>query len=266
MPGFRALRRVVPVCLALAIGAPLAISACSDAARDTGGSRVELGTRVTAKGAEGFTNAAGWNVKLDRALVATGPLYYFEGAPVLARALGWLVGTAHAHPGHYQAGETEGEMLEEWSVDLLAGPAELPRGRGVTGTVRSATFSFGEEAAGPVAGELGGHVVLLEGTATKDASSVDFRALADVADVLDLGGKPLVEGCLFEEVELTARSTVSVEIDLGLWLGQVDFGALTPPAGGGVATLEPGTTPHEDFTRGLRKAASYRFSLSKETP
>src|SRR4051812_20424048 len=155
----------------------------------TGGDRVTLATRIELEaGAQSaFTTGAGWSVTLTRVLLATGSLYYFDGAPPLVtrpvrhdweyaqRFLG--LSSAHAHPGHYQAGNALGQMLEPWSTDLMAGATELAVGDGVTGTYRSARFSFGSPPVGPLARQLAGHVVLSEGSAAKDGQETrTFRA------------------------------------------------------------------------------------------
>ena len=139
----------------------LGIEACgSDSG--TSGDRVTLATRVElVSDGQSFTTAQGWDVTLTRAVISTGPFYYFDGAPPLVQlehlprwqlavdVLG--IASALAHPGHYKAGEALGQMLDSWSVDLLAGGAELPTGEGVTGLYRSASFSFTSPPEGPMA-------------------------------------------------------------------------------------------------------------------
>src|SRR5690348_12693692 len=91
------------------LGAAPCIEACG--VDEASGRRVVLSTRLeAAAGADSFTTALGWNVTLSRALLSTGPFYYFDGAPplvlrferprwaTLRAALG--VGEAFAHPGH----------------------------------------------------------------------------------------------------------------------------------------------------------------------
>ncbi len=154
--------------VALLLAVP-ALEACS-ADDTTSGKRVVLRTRIelSSPSAVSFENGLGWHVTLERALIATGKLGYFDGVPPLAQrgpapslggqplrpVLGELfgLGLAWAHPGHYQAGNALGEMLEPWSIDLLDGESELGDGDGVTGTYRSARFSFGSPARGPFAG------------------------------------------------------------------------------------------------------------------
>lgn len=257
--------RSVALCCSLGffVGSPalLTLPGCSSESDATSGRRVALATRFRAVDiSSGFTTGAGYGVVLNKALLATGPLYYFEGAPLEARGPAWsLVKSAFAHPGHYQPGDNNGEMLTEWSVDLLAGPADFPAGRGVTGQYRSATFSFGQGSAGPVASALDGHVALVAGSATALGQELPFVAFADVQDLLDASGELVLEGCAFDEADVRASGTVVVTVNLPLWLDQVDFAAVTLDASG-TAVLERGTSPHKAFIHGLRKAAAYRFS------
>src|SRR5687767_7139382 len=103
----------------------LLLVACSDA---TTGRRVVLHTRITADVDKPITNAAGWTLTFDKVAVSAGPLYYFEGAPLVARSGPTLldrllgIGVAHAHPGHYTEGDALGQMLEASSFDLKRGP------------------------------------------------------------------------------------------------------------------------------------------------
>ncbi len=239
----------------------LTLPGCSSESDATSGKRVALATQFRAVDVtSGFTTGAGYTVALTKALLATGPLYYFEGAPIEARGPAWsLVKSAFAHPGHYQPGDNNGEMLTEWSVDLLAGPADLPAGKGVTGLYRSGTFSFGQGGAGPVASALDGHVVLVEGSATALGQERPFVAFADVQDLIDASGELVLEGCPFDEADVRSDGTVVITVNLPLWLDQVDFAAVTLDPSG-TAVLERGTSPHKAFLHGLRKAAAYRFS------
>src|SRR5262245_55699543 len=72
--------------LGAAILAALVQVACS-AKHSTAGKRVGLQTVATVDPAalSEFTTAVGWNVKLYRAAVAIGALYYFDGEPAVAR-------------------------------------------------------------------------------------------------------------------------------------------------------------------------------------
>jgi hypothetical protein len=132
----KATRQQVPIAL-------FAVSfACSSP--ETAGQRIDVATRIEgeASARTGFENAFGWTIELSRARVAFEHLYYVTGESVGAsRAWNPLVGMAHAHPGHYDAGEVLAEMGEHVVVDLLARGAELGAREGVTGSAHSGTAS-----------------------------------------------------------------------------------------------------------------------------
>lgn len=245
-------------------------SGCGEDA--TGGRRVSLSTRASLApaAAEPFTNAYGWTITLTKVAVATGPLYYFDGSPSVEARLRpeppldmlrrWAsVRAAHAHPGHYEPGNTKGEVLQPSSVDLLAGPLDLPAGAGVSGVVRSARFSFSSPPVGPAAALLEGHVVIVEAEAVKGDLTRTFVATADVADVVDTSGEPRVEGCTFEEADVQADGAVEVEINPAVWLDQVELDAVPESQDGSPVALAPGEVPHKAFTRGLKKGSAYVF-------
>jgi hypothetical protein len=256
--------------LTLALG----IEACGSDS-ETGGRRVVLDTRVTlSDGASSFTTAAGWTVTLTRAVVSTGPFYYFDGAPPLVQrpsrngsrfalsALG--VGTAHAHPGHYQAGNALGQMLEPWSVDLLAGAAVLPTGDGVTGVYRSARFSFNAPPVGPVASALDAHAAVAEGTAERAGDApLRFIATADLADIERSASAGQVEGCEFTELGIEGPGLVTVSVNPKIWFDLVDFAELEP-AGDTPVELPDDSQPKIAFAQGLAQLSAYEFSFSAQ--
>ncbi|MET0409701.1 MAG: hypothetical protein ABW217_00325 [Polyangiaceae bacterium] len=251
----------------------LGIEACASDA-STSGRRVSLETRVElVPEASSFTTAAGWDVTLTKALVATGPFYYFDGPPPLVqRALPWLrqyalsalgLGLAHAHPGHYQAGNALGQMLEPWSLDLLAGPADLPPGDGVTGTYRSARFSFAAPPEGPMAGEMQPHSAVVEGRAERAGESVRlFRATADMSEIARSAAQGHVEGCEFYELDITGDGRVTISIDPKVWFDLADFSELEPSADDTPVELPADSQPKIAFTQGLAQLSAYKFSYS----
>lgn len=272
------LQRVLLGVLVSAAGATLAlcIEACgADSA--TSGQRVALETRVELMpGAGSFTTAAGWDVTLTKAVVSTGAFYYFDGPPPLVRrpsnqarrlrqlALGTLgLRRASAHPGHYEAGNALGQMLESWSVDLLAGPSDLPPGEGVTGTYRSARFTFTDPGAGPMASELEGHAALVEGRAERagEAPRV-FRAVADRADIARSAANGSVDGCELSEVEVTSDGRVTVAVNPKVWLDLADFSELEPAAGDTPLEFPADSQPKIAFAQGLAQLSAYKFSYS----
>lgn len=235
---------------ALAVVGP----SCSD---ETAGRRVTLATTVTVD-ATTFTNAGGWDVKVDRALLSIGRLYYFDGEPVLARRRAFGLGAAHAHPGHYAPGAAVGQVLGGATVDLAAGNASLSPGTGVTGTLRSARLVFGVPPAGPLAAGLAGKVVRVEGKATRAGVTRSFVATASADDLKDASGAEQVEGCAFAVAAVDGDGTITLRVALRTWLDQVDF----DKAPGDPATLD-GTEAGNAFLRGVQKAAAYRLSFER---
>lgn len=266
---------VAILALSLAGGSAALFAGCGGE-DTTVGKQVALKTKVEPgeSAAAPFTNAFGWTITLKKAALSVGPLYYFDGAPIFSaraptrnvreRVAAFLgVGVAFAHPGHYEPGSTKGQMLEPTSVNLLAGPADLPAGTGVSGVFRSARFSYNAPPVGPAAGELDGHVVVLEGEAVKEGASRVFRASADADEVLDTYLEPKVEGCLFEEADVQADGTVVVRVEPSVWLDQVEFEELPESPDGSPVGMAEGMVARKAFTRGLKKGSAYVFRFAE---
>jgi len=259
---------------ALGLGLALGLQACSSEGDATSGKRVVLHTRVqvdelaTAK----FTTALGWDITLTSAAVSAGPLYYFDGTPPLvlgerhdtwqyaARVLG--LGTAHAHPGHYQAGNAMGEMRESSSLDLLGGAVEFPDGEGITGTYRSARFTFSAPS-GPAQKQLGAHVAVAEGKAEKDGELPrHFRAFADLTTLEYSVAEGKIEGCELTQVEVEGDGTITVTVNPKIWFDFLDF--TDTEAGSADAPVEfvEGSAPQIAFVLGITQLSAYKFSFS----
>lgn len=247
-----------------------AIEACSaEGGSGTTGKRVKLSTRVLGedRARAPFKNSVGWTVTLSKAHVSTGPLYYFDGDPIFSRVqrpLDRLRGVflprlAHAHPGHYVAGNAKGEMTTPSSVDLLGPPNALAAGSGVSGPYRSARFTYASPARGPFATQLGNHAVVVEGSATDGTKTVKFRSSADLGDLLDSYNEPKLEGCVFSPAEVSGDGTVTVTVLPSVWFDQVDFVDL---ASDGSTVELAGTAAFNGLTRGLKKGTAYVFSYA----
>jgi hypothetical protein len=260
--------------LVVYLGLGLGVSACGDS---TTGGQVVLHTRLTTDlGADrSFTTNLGWVVTLDRALLAGGPLYLFDGEPAFtmrARPAPWQrlwaalapLGTAHAHPGHYLAGNAKGQMLLPFSVDLMMAPAALPDGDGITGTVRSATFSFAPPSAGPVAGQLGGRVAVVEGSARKDGQTVHFLLSADFTDIASMQKDGQITGCAFDTTDIQGPGTVTVTVKPRVWFNLLDFAQLAAGSSAAPTEAPPGSVAHIAFAQGLGQLNAYRFSFTPD--
>lgn len=265
---------IVALSLAGSAGALLlaaSIEACGSA--ESGGDRVTLDTRLEpVSGAEHFTTALGWNVTLTRALLGTGPFYYFDGAPPIVRllrrqlpAVGAALGLrpAFAHPGHYKAGEALGQMLQPWSVDLLAGGGDLPAGDGVTGLYRSASFSLTSPPEGPVATDLSGHAAIVEGVAERDGVEPrHFLATADLADVERSAANGYIDGCVFDELDIESNGRVTVQVTPKVWFDLVDFSELMPASNDDAVEFPVDSQPKIAFALGLAQLSAYHFSFA----
>jgi hypothetical protein len=256
---------VVLASAALVVGTgPLGCS--DDGGSGTTGRRVSLDVKIAASPeSKQFTNAKGWSVTLTKAVVATGAFYFYDGETLFAGNAprgrsGWgLINTALAHPGHYVPGNAKGEMLTPSSADLLAG-GTLGNGDGVTGLVRSATFSYGSPPAGPLASELGASLIVLEGTATKDAESRIFRAEIDAEELKDTKGFTQIEGCPFAATDMQSDGTVAITVKLPMWFDQVDFND-EPKSIDGKPVLLPAGLARNQLVRGTKAGLAYTFAF-----
>lgn len=257
----------------------LGLAGCSGKGTTTG-KRVTFETRAAAdaevRGA--FLTSFGWNVKLDKAAVAVGSLYYFDGEPAFVEhpvprrgplerfASFFGEGVAHAHPGHYQAGGALGQMLEPGSVDLFATSTKLGAGDGVTGTYRSARFTFAKKDTGVAASELSGHAAFAEGTATKDGdggvATIHFRVWADFPDLAKSVKEGEVDGCEFQETDVENDGTVTVTVKPSVWFDLVDFSKVEPGTAEAPTEIPHGDIAQIGFALGLVQLSAYHFGYS----
>jgi hypothetical protein len=233
--------------------------------------RVVYETRIVADDAieAPIVNAVGWSIKLTRAAISIGPLYYWNGSPSfvatnsrdLLRFLG--VPSAHAHPGHYIPGDAMGQVLTPSSVDLALGEAMLPPGEGVSGIYRSARFTFADKPIGAAVDALAGHVVVLEGEGTKDTMVRIFRAELDLGDTLDAAGEPIVDGCAFpDEPDVQADGTVTIHVAFSVWLDQLKLDTVPESPDGSPVVLARDSAPFRALERGIKKAPALRFQYT----
>ena len=252
-----------------------AATGCDDGgdAGSTTGKRVTFATTIGADSpGTAFTRDDGWTVTLTEASVAIGSLYYYDGSPPISRAPSpapdwrwtslWQPSVAHAHPGHYVAGNALGEMLSPWSADLFAGTTALPLGDGVTGLYRSGRFDFAAPSAGPAASGLAGSVAHAAGTATKDATTVHFTVSADMTALGKQVAEGKVEGCVFEEVNVAGNGTVSVTVKPSVWFELVDFASVAPGTASAPTVIAPGDPAHLGFVIGVTQLSAYRFRFT----
>ena len=105
--------------LSSTLGSGLLGASCTN--ETTAEKRVTLATRMVADDAveTSIVNAYGWSLQLTRIALSTGPLYYWNGSPAVARAtpsdpLRFLrIASAYAHPGHYVPGDAMGKCCNQ---------------------------------------------------------------------------------------------------------------------------------------------------------
>lgn len=201
-------------------------------------------------------NERGWTVTLESAHVSVGPVRFFEGRVLLSRRAprfdlySLIGGTAHAHPGHYAPGDALGEVLTTRTVDLLAG-ATLGDASAVTGEYGSMELTLATPTAATDAqGVLSGHAVRVRGTARNaDGGTVRFDAMTSLPAP--------VAGVRFEKSLDMEAGRVRIAVDLGKWLGRIDFATATDPDADGVYTFTAGSQALNALVRGVEDTSAY---------
>ena len=168
-----------------------------------------------------------------------------------------------------------GQMLTPTTLDLLAGSVSLADGDGVTGATSSAKVTWQSPPQGELAAALEGQVVLTQGVATKDDTTIHFIAKADEPEVRDGDEKAEVAGCAFGPtpgavgVNMDGNGTVTLTLSPSVWFDEVDFSYVVPGASGtsapdanGVVDIA-GTLAWQGFIRGVKKGTAYEFSYAK---
>ncbi len=184
-----------------------------------------------------FTTDTGWRVELSVARMLLGPIYLFENPSPLAgttarsvwRGLGeLLVPTAHAHETFFSGGRVLGEWDREVVFDLLANGSEthvLGRSPGIAGVARSFSLLLqpASAALGAEAAQLGGHSLVLEGTASREGQTVTFQAGLDFPPPVELQRVEFVP----IEVELDDDGLFAVELRPHAWFSGTHFDRLS---------------------------------------
>ncbi len=215
---------------------------------------------------DSFTLDSGHTITLTRAALAIDAVQLFDGPPAVALArpprrgwTSWFIGTAYAHPGHYQAGTALGEVTTPGVFDLFDVPSALGDGDGVTGTFRSGRVAISASAG---ATALSGASVLAEGTATKDGETLAFRLVAPRSELDKSLSAGHVDGCPFTEREAKGDLSVTLHVSPRVWLTFVDF---TGAHGGTPASpviLGPESPQGVAFAVGVAQLSAYRFEAA----
>jgi len=210
------------------------------------GSLVVRGTDVRS-----FEGRDGWQIELERAELAFGPVYLCSGVQA-----GDLCETAR------------GELLETVVIDALDAEAhEVARFAGLDGPVRSAMWDYGitwslsaTRAEPSAAAEMLEGSVFLAGIARNEEGEVlPFAAQVPVAPNLE--GRVVVRASDLFEHTLADGDVLSITVDPSLWLTQVRFDDLLEAARpeGQPASFEEGTQPYRSVSNALTTRAQPRL-------
>jgi hypothetical protein len=261
---------LLPVLAAL-IGA----SACLDAG--TGGRAVTVDFAVTARTDDdetlgAFTTADGWNVTLEEAHVAFGPVYLYENSAPLASLVrvpaaltgalsDALIPSARAHAGDNQfaGGTVLGELAEYLVVDALADDVQKFEGRAALyGAPQSLGLRLPAEAVRGGA-PLFGHQAFVRGTATRgdDVRCFSGGTTPESDARRDVNGLPF-SGTLDDGV------TVTVAVHPNAWLASARLDDLTTTDDNGCLVITEGDPVAAAWSAALRSARS--FSATTAAP
>jgi hypothetical protein len=202
---------------------------------------------------------ADWTIALTRADFAFGPVYFCASAS----ASSGLCASSIA------------EIANVVTIDGLSGvPVSLGAVRGLSGTIRSASYDFGiswfDTTTRPTvaAGAPLGHSLRIEAEARRGSERVSLTANVDVvpqsqgrravptASVCEAGkAAPGAVGC--PDVQ-TSDYRLEVRFDVAAWLRQLDFDAMAA-SGQKPFAIEPGTSEHNTILVGIRNLAPAAF-------
>jgi len=264
------------VSMSVVLGLACLVGCGSEGGGSTTGQRIALHTVITTDPGvhTTFTTGFGWDVSLSRAALGISALYYFDGPPPTAlleppkpslgsRLASLFVGTAWAHPGHYQAGTALGEVILPAPIayDLFsAAPVLAPDADAITGVYRSARLVIPQAA--PADAALAGHVAVAEGRATKHddptSTPIYFRLIADYDDISMSVTDGAVDGCVLDEATVTSPGTITAEVRPAIWVNLVDFSKLDPGT-----ESKPTEAHNAGFSQGVTQLSAYHFAYSK---
>jgi hypothetical protein len=176
------------------------------------------------------TTLSGWQVELEEAQLAFGPVYFCATAAA----------SSDLCPVAVQ------ELAQVVVVDaVVRTPNAVGEVTGVTGSIRSATYDYGiswfttyrQPRAAAVA--PGGHSAQFVGRASKEGVVVRFRADIDV--VPQLAGELAIQGVRLEADLQEPPTALTVTFDAAGWWSAVDFAPLA--AGGSTEVVIAAGSP-----------------------
>lgn len=222
------------VCVLVAL-----LPACSEAVE---AERVDLPIVTDGYGMDRVTTDLGYEIELSSGLVVAKDLQFAIAGEAHASWLHWLsdalVPQAHAHPGHFQAGEVTGELPGRFLLRFASGEQhELGTATLLAGKYRSANLTFGRADEEVVAQDhpLLGHTALLRGRATREGNAFEFTVRIDSPPDRQLVGIPFtVDVTKFSRGPLALRLLTRDPLENDTLFDGIDFALLDVDADGRV--------------------------------
>ncbi len=226
--------------IALLILIVLTIWGCGD---ETAGEALSFDTAaqgVTESGMPNhtFTNSKGWQITLESAVLAVGPVYYYSSqaqASLFDRL--FSIKSAYACPAHaqYDKGTVLGEIRQQVVIDLLAeSPTTTGISEGEKGHCQMFELHFHPPGEIPSASDgaafepLDGHSFAISGIAEKDDVEVAFSGYLTIPDE---GTMRIVES-IPADVVLDGREGLAVtQIHIDRQLTNLDFASIIDESG-----------------------------------
>lgn len=241
---------------------------------------MELPVVVDPRGVTPVQTDLGYSVELSRAVLVVDDLQLTIAGEASTASL-WralaehVIGTAHAHPGHFEGGDVTGELPGHFVLNLLEPEAPMGVATLIVGAYRSGNFTFGRAAPTdglPEGDALLGHTAIFVGVASRGGGSTEFSFVIDAPPGRELIGAPF-------EVEVTESSPAGLRFELltldpvegdSLFDG-IEFDGLSTQAardeGARVAVHPASTAPglvdaYDTFRRTLQTHDHFRLSAT----
>lgn len=219
---------------------------------------VPRAVRVDGAGVTAVTSDLGYTVRLTRARAVIEGIAFTRSTIMAQRTaprrgvLGWLVGAAHAHPGHEGAGEVVGALPGRFVIDWITGDrAALGTAELLEGGFDGARFllTAGTPADGLAADDpLLGHVMELAGVASKDGTETEFAVAIQLDEDTLIEGIPPFDGAAGQAIH-GLRLVTQDPFEGDTLFDGIDFRT---------ANLAPGGA---DYNRLVRAVRSHDFYL-----
>jgi hypothetical protein len=214
-----------------------------------------------------FTTKTGWEVRLDEASIAMGPLFAFAprfDGGAIAAIRSFLLPVAHAHGGTdpLNGRRIRAEWLPQIVFDAISEePLLLGAIEAESGLVDAVTVTLNPPGSDQAA-ILHGHHLWVRGEATKDSTSIRFEGGLDIPDE---GLSRRVENIPIDAfLEKGGRWVVTVHASQ--WFQDAQFDRLTEQNGEGVFLITPESQVRSAWFLGARSTRAYgaRFEMEEE--